>query len=346
MIRRLLLLGAVMMVAVAAHGATAKGPSVLVQTTALHRGSLPRLATAYGTVAANPMARETVVAPLAAVVEQVYVQQGELVAKDAPLVRIRPNPTVASAYAQGKAALRAARIGAARTRKLVGQHLATRQQLAAAEQAEADARATLVALKAQGAGGATILRAPFRAVVTGVSASTGALAAEGTALLDLARPEAMVLRVGVMPAEAAAIKAGDPAAVTPLGERAASSGKVLATGSVVETTSGLVPIEIAVPADTLLAGQMAKAVITTGEVDGYVVPHAAILIDDQGKTYVVQAVHGLARRIPVTVLAAVGDQDAIAGPLLPSAALVLAGNYQLRSGMKVRRADPARKAAP
>ncbi|MGH6988712.1 MAG: efflux RND transporter periplasmic adaptor subunit [Stellaceae bacterium] len=346
MIRRALLLCAVMMAAVAARGAAAKEPSVLVQTTALHRGRLPSLITAYGTVAANPMARQTVVAPLAAVVEQVYVRQGELVAKDAPLVRIRPNPTVASAYAQAQAAVRAAHIGAARTRKLVGQHLATRQQLAAAENAETDARATLAALSAQGAGGVTILRAPFRAVVTVVSTSAGALAAEGTALLDLARPEALVLRVGVMPAEAAAIKVGDPAAVTPLGERAASSGKVLAAGSVVEASSGLVPIEIAVPGDTLLAGEMAKAVITTGTVEGFVVPHAAILIDGRGRTYVVQAVNGFARLILVTVLAAVGDQDVIAGPLLPSAALVLAGNYQLQNGMKVRRSDPAGKAAP
>jgi membrane fusion protein (multidrug efflux system) len=337
--RRLLPLALSM--AMAAGAASAQdAPSVLVQVATLHKGSLPRLVTAYGSVEAGPSARQTMIAPLSAVVDQVYVRQGQTVAKGAPLVRLLPSPPVAASYAQAEAALRAATLDVERTGKLLGQHLATAQQLAAAQKSKTDAAAGLAALRAQGAGGANVLEAPFDAVVTSVSTRAGALAGEGAALLDLAQPEGLVLKVGVMPARASAINAGDDVRIRPLGG-ASFAGKVQSRGSVVEPGTGLVPVDIALAPGQVIAGQRAEAIITTGEVEGYVVPHEAILLDDRGKPYVVQAVNGTARKIPVEILDSVDDQDVIAGELIPSADLVLAGNYQLQDGMKLRVADPA-----
>jgi hypothetical protein len=42
----------------------------------------------------------------------------------------------------------------------------------------------------------------------------------------------------------------------------------------------------------------------------------------------------------VTILLSAGARDVITGALDPEAALVLAGNYQLKDGMQVRIADP------
>jgi hypothetical protein len=84
---------------------------------------------------------------------------------------------------------------------------------------------------------------------------------------------------------------------------------------------------------------MAQAAITTGESRGYVVPHAAILADDSGDPYVVQAVNGVAHKVPVQVLVAHGARDVISGKLDARSPLVLSGNYQLDDGMKVRLAD-------
>jgi hypothetical protein len=86
---------------------------------------------------------------------------------------------------------------------------------------------------------------------------------------------------------------------------------------------------------------MAK--IVTGIVEGYLVPHKAILVDDSGAPYVVQAKGMIAHRIPVKILLSDGTKDVIAGALDPQAALVLAGNYQVKDGMHVRTADPAKK---
>jgi len=72
---------------------------------------------------------------------------------------------------------------------------------------------------------------------------------------------------------------------------------------------------------------------------GYVVPHEAVLVNDSGRPYVVQAVNGVAHKVSVRVLDAHGDQDVIAGALNARAPLVLTGNHQLDDGMKVRLAN-------
>ena len=81
---------------------------------------------------------------------------------------------------------------------------------------------------------------------------------------------------------------------------------------------------------------MAQAGIVTGQEAGYVVPHEAILSDDSGAPYVVQAVNGAAHTVAVKVLLADGARDVIEGALDPAAPLVLSGNHQLKNGMRVR----------
>lgn len=348
MIRSLLRLGgvAVALPLLIAAGHAQTQPSVLVQLTTLHKGSLPRIVTAYGRVQANASARHTVMAPLSAVVQDVDVQPGETVARNAPLLRLTPSPSAAASYAQAQSGLSVATELVARTRRMVAQHLATQQQLANARKAESDAQATLAALKAQGADGSKTIRAPGEAIVTAVSVTPGSIVAEGSALLSLVRPHGLVLQVGVIPGEATSVAAGDPVTITPIGGGMTLQGKVSLRGSLVQSSDGLVPVNVTVASGKLFPGEMAKAEITTGQLKGYVVPHQAVLVNDQGKPYVVQAVNMVAKKVAVRILGAKGDQDVIAGPIDAAAPLVLAGNYQLDNGMRMRVAEAGRKAAP
>lgn len=330
-----------------AAGALAQdGPSVLVQLTKLQKGSVPNIVTAYGHVQASAPARHTVVAPLSAVVDTIYVHPGESIGKDAPLLRLVPSPSVRASFAQAETALKVAVELVTRTQRMVGQHLATAQQLADAQKVEADARATLDALKSQGADGPHTLRAAFPAIVTAVMASPGGIVTEGSPLLSLVQPQGLVLQVGVTPAEAAAVAAGNKVEVTPVGGGVSLQTVVSLRGSVVQASDGLVPVDIAVPPDTLFVGEMAQASITTGEVSGYVVPHEAILRNNQGQSYVVQARNMVAKQVVVHVLGMQGEKDVIAGPLDPAAPVVLAGNHQLDNGMKMRVAARQAKASP
>lgn len=326
-----------------AANASAGGPSVLVETIPVRRGTLPQIVRAYGTVQASSSAREAVAVTLTATVAAVYVRVGEEVAQGAPLLRLVPTPEALAAYAQAVSALRVATDLVKRTTELLGQHLATRQQLASAEKGAADAHAALAALRSQGAAGPTTLRARFPAIVTQVSTNVNATALPGTALLELVRPNALILDVGVTPGDASRVERGDPASVKAIGGSRALSAQVLMRGAVVDAGTGLVPVQVSLPAGSLLPGQWAQAAITVGEVQGFVVPHAAILVDDNGDTYVVQAPRGVARIVRVNVLAADGSQDTVSGPLDLEAPLVLSGNYQLQNGMKVRLPDPSPK---
>lgn len=315
--------------------------SVLVTLTSLKEGSLPQLVIGYGTVEPSPAGHKTVMAPVAAVVAGIEVRLGQEVPAGAPLIRLAPSPTTAASYTQAKSSLSVAERLVASTRKLVAGHLATVQQLADAEKSESDARSTLQALDAVGAGGPHVIHAPFRAVVTAVSTTPGSIVAEGAALLDLAAPQNLVLNVGVVPAQAAAIHPNDKAIVQVIGATQPVPAKVLVSGAMAESDTGLVPVQIALPPGRFLPGEMAQAAITTGEMRGYVVPHAALLVNDSGEPYVVQAINGVAHKVTVHVLGAQGDQDVISGALDARAPVVLTGNHQLDDGMKVRLSNSA-----
>lgn len=313
--------------------------SVLVTLARLKEGSLPHVVVGYGTVEPSAAGHKTIMAPVAAIVAGIDVRLGEEVPAGAPLIRLAPSPTTAASYTQAKSALSVAEHLVASTRKLVAGHLATVQQLADAEKSESDARSTLQALDAVGAGGEHVIRAPFAAIVTTLSATPGAIVTEGAALLELAAPRNLVLNIGVVPAQAAAIHANDKAVVQLIGVSQPVPAKVLVCGAVAEADTGLVPVAIALPSGGFIPGEMAQATITTGEMHGYVVPHEAILVNDSGAPYVVQAVDGVAHKVPVHVLVADGNQDVISGSLDARAPLVVTGNYQLDDGMKVRLAN-------
>ena len=313
----------------------APAPTATVQTTALQWGSLPRTVEAYGVVQAEPGARDSIVAPLDAQVGRIYVRGGQAVAAGAALVQLLPSPSARTRYAQAVTQLAVAADSARRTRQLLSQFLATRQQLAEAEKAESDARTALDALRAQGAGGPHTLRAPFAAIVTGVTATVRSLVSEGAPLLDLARPGGLVLSAGVPPEAAGGVTAGDTVTLVPLGEHVSYAGTVLERGAAVQADTGLVPVTIRLPPGRFMPGQSAQATITVGSVSGYVVPHAAVLIDDDGNSYVVQAVGDAARVVDVQVLGRQDSRDVISGPLDAHAPLVLGGNYQAQDGMKL-----------
>lgn len=314
-------------------------PSVLVKLTPLKQGSLPRVLTVYGSVNSATSARRTIMAPLSAAVSNIYVRRGEIVSKGAPLVKLEPSPTAVSAYIQAKSSLKVATQLVQRTRSMVASHLATQDQLIQAEKSESDAKAALAALKAQGAGGSGVLNAPVAGIVTAIDTTPGAIVSEGSGLVQLAQPSGLVLEAGAIPNEAAKIKQGDAVKLMPIGGGGTLSAKVLFRGALVEAANGLVPVQISIPGNKALLGEMFRADITVGQVKGYVVPHEAILVNDTGKPYIVQAMNMAAKKVPVQVLGANGSNVVVTGKLNAQAPVVLAGNYQLDDGTKIRLAD-------
>jgi RND family efflux transporter MFP subunit len=315
-------------------------PSVLVTAVPLQPGSLAQTLTAYGAIQSSPSAVLAIAAHANDTVQALFVHEGDRIPTGAPLLSLTPSAQTIATYKQAQSAAHDARAQVARTRKLLAQHLATVQDLANAQKTDTDAQSALEALKAQGGDSPVTLRAPFPAIVTRLAVSSGSSVTPGTAMIELTRVAGLVLRVGVIPDEARRVHPGDPVQITSLKNEPAQSGSVSRIAGAVDAASGLIPIDIALATDHLFPGETARAVITIGQARGYVVPHAAILADDQGAPYVVQADGTKARKVKVHIEAAQGNQVAVRGEGLNAhQALVLSGNYQLDDGMALRFAD-------
>ena len=316
-------------------------PSVLVQTAPVKSGVLPQVVVAYGVAKTTPGMQHSLVAHASTVITAVRVRVGEAVRAGDPLLELSPTPSTRAAYLSAVSAEHTAAQALSRMHRLLADSLATEQQLAEATKADADARATLRALEAQGARGPSVLRAPFDAVVTAVTAAPDAIVAEGAPLMELARSNGLILLAGVAPSLAGTVNSGNPVRIEPVGAEKAFEGHVSLRGAMVDAASGLVPVNVSIPEHSLLPGQMARASITTGEAHGFLVPHAATLVNDRGEAYVVQARSGAARIVPVQILATRNDEDAISGPIDPASPVIVAGNHQLEDGMKVRYGNEA-----
>ena len=85
----------------------------------------------------------------------------------------------------------------------------------------------------------------------------------------------------------------------------------------------------------VIAGEAFRADITIGQLNGWIVPHDAVLSDDKG-AYVFQVAGNTASRVDVTVAGSAGNNDIVNGKLDPQRALVVAGNYQLSDHATVR----------
>jgi membrane fusion protein, multidrug efflux system len=314
--------------------------SALVTVAKMEQGSLPITVTAFGQVQPGDTAQESVAAPLAARVSAVTVRGGQQIAAGTPMVTLIPTPETRAAYKQAQLAVRLSDELVQRDEQMVKAHLLPQVELSKAQKDQSDAKSTLAVMEQEGAAGPSTLKAPFDAIVLKVDAGPGAILAQGSPVVELAKPSGLVLEVGVVSAQAAKIEPGTIATITPLGSNESFQGKVLTREAMIDSTTGLVPVQISFPLDKMLAGEMARAVLTAGEAKGYVVPHEAILVDDDGTVYVVQAVDKAAKKVAVEVVAAGGNRDVITGDDLdPNAPVVLQGNHQLDDGTKLRLAE-------
>ncbi len=320
--------------------------SALVTVAKLQQGSLPVTVTAFGQVQPGDTAQESVAAPLAARVGTVSVRSGMQIKAGTPMVTLIPTPETAAAYRQAKLAVRLSDEVVQRDQEMVKAHLLAQVELSKALKDASDAKSTLAIMEEEGAAGPNTLKAPFDAIVLKVDAGTGAVLAQGSPVVELAKPNGLVLEVGVVAAQATKIARDNPVTITPLGSSESFQGKVLAREAMLDSSTGLVPVQISFPLDKMLAGEMARAVIAAGEAKGYVVPHEAVLVDNDGTVYVVQAVDSQAKKVAIQVLASDGKQDVIAGDDLDSSApVVLQGGHQLDDGTKLRVAEAETKNA-
>jgi multidrug efflux pump subunit AcrA (membrane-fusion protein) len=203
----------------AAPPASAAGtPSVLVWTQAPVRGSLPDSVTAYGTAVPAVNGGMTLSVQSEGRVLKLFVTPGEAVHAGQALVDFEISAAARSNYEQAISALKLGQEERTRTARLLAQQLATRDQLAKADKATADAQAALSALEREYGGKPRhTLVAPFDGVVSAVPVAQGARVQPGIALVSLTRTNGLVVTVGVEPAQRHRLQLGQPVQLEALG---------------------------------------------------------------------------------------------------------------------------------
>ena len=321
----------------AAHGEDQ--PSALVKTEPMHRESLTFTLSGYGTLSSDPASAVDIDRPRSGQITRLDVTAGQIVKKGTALFRFETDPVAASGYARAESAVEFARREHDRMNRLYEQRLATNSQLAAARKALEDAESALRAQKSLGTEMAVEdVKAPFDAVVTGIDAHPGDRVQAGKAVLQLARRDALLARIGIQPEDAAKAQPGMKVRLFPVFDHSRIlSGVVGEVHGLLDPQTHLVDVLVRVDRAQmagLVPGMKLRGEIEIQGQEGWVVPRSAVLTDEKG-AYIFQDENGIARRVAVAATEN-GRMTAIQGKFDPRLPVVVLGNYELRDGMKLR----------
>lgn len=346
--------GAALMLKTGAAGkTTASQPAqdvvASIASVAAVRTRVPVSVTAWGDVA--PAQSESMSLPRAGQLVALPVVVGQRVRKGAVLARVAGDPASETGYLGAQNAWKLAQGESQRVQALFKLQLATVSQVEAARKTEQDAQAALDALRKTGAGaGETAVTAPFDGVVMSIGAALGDRLAANAPILQLGRVDVLRVNLGIEPVRRAAVHVGDDVSLTALPSRTGdgnpaqaqvapvAQGRVASMQDLVDPKTQLVNAVVQVPAasaGSLVLGMRVQAGISTGSVDGWLVPRLAVLNDDQGD-YIYQVRDGMAHRVSVQPRAEVHGQVAVDGAIDAALPVVSVGNYELKEGMKVR----------
>jgi len=320
----------------ASKPAPAPDPSVFVTLQKPVQGSLPNLLTAYGSAAPSINGSQTLSVPQAGQVTRLATTPGGAVRAGQTVAIFTVDPAAVSTYQQAASALNAAQKQRATTEQLLGQQLATRDQLTQADKAVTDASAALAALQRTGGGRAVqVLRAPFDGIVTNIAVAQGDRTQAGAALVTIARTGGIVVTVGVDPASRPSLRVGQSATLERLSGGAALAGKVLRIDSALNPKTRQVDVDVGFPPGALLPGEALRVGIRIGDVAGWVVPHRAV-VTANGDVRLYQVSNGKAVPVKVSLLLVTPGGDVVAGPVDPGRRLIVDGAYQVSDGASVR----------
>lgn len=320
---------------------TDTGPVALVKVARVETRDVGQTLQAFGKIEQSPQRAASIAAPRESRVASVEVNAGESVKQGQVLLTLAPTPASSAAFVQAQSAETYAQTELSHVRNLYREHLATRDQVAQAEQQLNDAEANL--RNAQQAGGAGLLRirAPSGGVVTTVGVSTGEQVAANTTLVSLALRGALTVRLGVPPEQVANVRAGMPVELHDVYNAAVHcQARVSNVSDIVDANSGLadVFVELRKPVQGLMPGSYMEADITRNDVHALAVPRSAVLRDGT-QAYIYSVDGNVAHRINVATLADDGTWIAVKGNVKAGDEVVTLGNYELSDGMKIRRAS-------
>lgn len=317
----------------------AKAPTeVAVQVGKVTRVTLRARVDAYGTVEGEPAGggkaagAARLSAPATGIVMAVPVSEGERVEAGAVIVKLDDRAALAQ--------LRLAEQQMERQNKLKETSNTSEKAVQEAAQQLAAAQAQLALVQ---------LTSPIAGVVARVNVQPGQTVDANTVVAEVIDPARLVATVNVPAAEAALLKAGQPAEL--LLERSASvaaQGKVLYVSPQVDAKTATVLVRASVPADAgLRAGQFVHVRVITEERAGKLaVPRAAVYTDHDGQSTLSTVEGDVAKQRAVKVGLRDGNLVEVEGEgIAEGTTVVTLGSYALPKETKIRILNAAKEEA-
>jgi RND family efflux transporter MFP subunit len=327
-----------------------------VQVYTLQPQAFTRTLSGFGTLAFPPEST-TISVAFEAKLDKIYVQNGQTVARGAPLLTLIPSAAAAVESAQAQAELRTAKAMLANVQRLKQAQLATNVELMQARQGVDIAQAKSAAIAQQ-----STLHAPLSGVVSGLALTVGGVIPANSALLQLSAESDLQAHFGVSvegnvaptPIPGQAVQLTLPSGVTLAGH----VRKVLT----LDPQSQVVPVwasldqfdpKNTVPAsagEKLAAGMPISAEIAVQQNPSALLLPINAILENEGESYVFVVEKNIAHKRLVQVLTRTHDQAEIASfspgnaaspeleptGLAPGQLVVVVGNNVLSDGMAVR----------
>jgi RND family efflux transporter MFP subunit len=225
------------------------------------------------------------------------------------------------------------------------QNVGKQEQIKAAK-AQADAAEAHYGA-AQAQLGYSEIRSPISGVITDRAVWEGEMASAGTPLLTVMDVSRVVARAPIPQEQAAALKVGDDATLTPSDGSAEVAGKVIVVSPAVDpnTTTVQVWVRAANPGERLRPGASVRVSIVAAKVpDAVVVPPVALLPTAEGETVVmVVGPDSVAHESKVEVGIREPDKVQILSGATPGQQVITVGGLGLEDKAKVSIQKPEEK---
>ena len=325
--------------------AEAKGTAT-VTTAPLRAGSVAQTITAYGSVTAEPGAIAVLSVSVECRVVHLRVAGGQAVEAGAAIVDVEPSPDARYQLVDARNAVNGAKQSAATVRQRFELKLATNTDVQTADAAVGAATQRLDDLVKRGAGeDHRTITATTAGVVARVVVQEGQVVPAGGPLVELIPRGQIEVRLGVEPTDAASVRPNLLVKLTPTSaaedDEPIDASVRLVTRRISPDTR-LVDVFVApAEADRLLLDSFVRGELTVRTVSGLVVPHAALLPEEDGFT-IFTVVNGKAVKHAVKVAVQDDKQAVVTGDgLREGDAVVVAGGLELEDGAAVTVAAPA-----
>ena len=303
-----------------------RNPVARVEVTPIKKETIMETISAYGTVAPEPGAVETVSVPFESRIRQIPVSEGQRISKGDMLLEIVPSPAAKLKMEQAQKAYTSAQQKLRKVKERVDLKLATKGELLAAEEAFQQAGLQLKSLKQRGIGREKQIRSKSSGIVYKVHVEQGSVMPAGSPLVEIVPQDHIEVHLGVEQEDADRLKEGQPVLLS-----------LVNISPSPEVSGHIRTIFVSlVSADGFILGGYVRGKIVVASKKAMVVPRSAVLPeDDHYVLFIVK--NGRALKRIVTPGLENHTRIEVTGSRLNLGDLVVSlGDYELKDGMAVR----------